>query len=283
MGPVTNYFETRKMKEASNAVRPIGVFDSGVGGLTVTKELIRQLPREDIVYFGDTARVPYGIKSKETVIRFSIESILFLLKQDVKLICVACNTVSSLALPAIKGHFRIPIVGVIAPGVREAVYATQNRRIGVIGTRGTIKSRTYEDEIKQLERTIKVIAVSCPLFVPFAEEGWDKGSLVREVAKVYLGPLKKAGVDTVILGCTHYPLLKPVIKDVLGDSITLIDSAKQVALEIRKILAAEGLLNINKRKGKREFYVSDNPEWFKELARRFLGESVNKVRKVDSV
>jgi glutamate racemase len=260
-------------------MRPIGVFDSGVGGLTVVKELIRQLPSEDIVYFGDTARVPYGIKSKETVIRFSIENILFLLKQNVKLICIACNTVSSVALPALKGHFKVPIVGVITPGVREAVYATQNKRIGVMGTRGTINSRTYEFEIKQLKPQAKVTAVSCPLFVPFAEEGWLSGPVVLEVARTYLKPLKDARVDTAILGCTHYPLLKPVIKKVLGENVTLIDSAKQVAIEVKKILAQEGLL-IKAGKGKRRFYVSDNPEWFSDLAGRFLGEKIPDAEKV---
>jgi len=263
-------------------VRPIGVFDSGVGGLTVVKELVRQLPHEDIVYFGDTARVPYGIKSKETVIRFSIENILFLLKQEVKLICVACNTVSSVALPMIKNHFKVPIVGVITPGVREAVYATQNKRIGVIGTRGTIRSRTYEFEIKQLDPTVKIITQACPLFVPFVEEGWLSGNVVLGVAKTYLKPLKDAHVDTVILGCTHYPILRPVIKEVLGKNVTLIDSAKQVAMEVKKILATEGLLNKGHR-GKHRFYVSDNPEWFSGLAKRFLGETVRDVRKTNGV
>jgi glutamate racemase len=261
-------------------MRPIGVFDSGVGGLTVVRELFRQLPCEDIVYFGDTARVPYGIKSKETVIRFSIENILFLLKQDVKLICVACNTVSSVALPALKNHFKVPIVGVITPGVREAVYATRNKRIGVIGTKGTIKSRAYEIQIKQLEPTIKVIATACPLFVPFAEEGWLKGRVVLEVARAYLKPLRETGADTVILGCTHYPLLKPVISEVLGKGVTLIDSAKQVAIEVKKILAAEGMLNRGGR-GRHKFYVSDNPEWFTDLAERFLGEPVKNVKRVN--
>lgn len=263
-------------------MKPIGVFDSGVGGLTVVKELIRQLPFEDIVYFGDTARVPYGIKSKETVIRFSIENILFLLKQDVKLICVACNTVSSLALPVIKSHFRVPIVGVISPGAREAVYATQNKRIGVIGTRGTIKSRTYENEIKQLDPEVKVTAVACPLFVPFVEEGWTKERAVLDVARVYLQPLKRACVDTVILGCTHYPLLKPVIKEVLGKNVTLIDSAKQVAIEVKKILGTENLLN-NNRRANHKFYVSDNPEWFNSLAERFLSSPIRKAKKVNNV
>ncbi|MDI6606135.1 MAG: glutamate racemase [Candidatus Omnitrophota bacterium] len=264
-------------------MKPIGVFDSGVGGLTVARELIRQLPYEEIVYFGDTARVPYGIKSKETVIRFSIENILFLLKQEVKLICVACNTASSLALPAIRHHFKVPIVGVITPGAREAVYATKNKRVGVIGTKGTIKSGTYEREIRQLDRRIKVTAVACPLFVPFVEEGWLSGKVVMEVARHYLKPLKASGVDTVILGCTHYPLLRPVIAKILGEGVTLIDSARQVAFEVKKILAAEGLLNSRPRKGGSSFYVSDNPEWFSALAARFLGRKIKNISRVNYV
>jgi len=263
--------------------RPIGVFDSGVGGLTVVKELIRQLPSEDIVYFGDTARVPYGIKSRETVIKFSIENILFLLKHDVKFICIACNTSSSVALPAMKRYFKVPIVGVIAPGVREAVYATHNKKIGVIGTKGTINSRAYEMQIKQLDPKIKVVAQACPLFVPFAEEGWLKGEVVLKVARHYLRPLKDARVDTVILGCTHYPLLKPVLKEVFGRQVTLIDSAKQVAMEVKKILAHEGLLSAGARRGKREFYVSDNPEWFSGLAQRFLGGPAPDAKKINYV
>jgi glutamate racemase len=261
-------------------VKPIGVFDSGVGGLTVVRELIRQLPSEDIVYFGDTARVPYGIKSKETVIRFSIENILFLLKQDVKLICVACNTVSSIALPVIRSHFKVPIVGVISPGAREAVYATRNKKIGVIGTRGTIKSRAYENEIKQLDPQAKVTALACPLFVPFAEEGWTGGSAVLEVAEAYLKPLKAARVDTVILGCTHYPLLKAVIGKVLGKGVALIDSAQQVAVEVKEILTNDGLLN-RMRRGRHKFYVSDNPEWFNGMAERFLGQPISAVNQVN--
>lgn len=260
-------------------MKPIGVFDSGVGGLTVVKELIAQLPGEDLIYFGDTARVPYGIKSQETVIKFSIENILFLLKQDVKLICVACNTVSSFALPVIKNYFKIPIVGVITPAVREAVYATQNKKIGVIGTRGTIRSRAYDNEIKHLDPKIKVTALSCPLFVPFAEEGLIEGNAVLEVARNYLKPLKEAKVDTVILGCTHYPLLKPVIRQVLGKDVKLIDSAKQVAIEVKRILSAENILS-KSRKGKRRFFVSDNPEWFTGLAKSFLGEPIKGAKKV---
>jgi glutamate racemase len=263
-------------------MKPIGVFDSGVGGLTVVKELIRQLPNEDIIYFGDTARVPYGIKSKETVIRFSIDDVLFLLRQEVKLICVACNTVSSVALPIIKSNFRVPIVGVIVPGAREAVYATRNKRIGVIGTRGTIKSRAYDNEIRKLDAKIKVTALACPLFVPFAEEGFLKGKIVEEIAEFYLKPLKKSGVDTLILGCTHYPLLKKVIAKFMGKDVVLIDSAQQVAMEVKKILDSERMLN-EKRKPRHKFYVSDNPEWFKGLAKRFLGRYVKDVRKADNV
>jgi glutamate racemase len=261
-------------------MKAIGVFDSGVGGLTVVKELIRQLPAEDIIYFGDTARVPYGIRSRQTIIRFSIEDTLFLLRQEIKMICVACNTVSSVALPVIRSHFKVPMVGVITPGAREAVYATRNKRIGVIGTRGTIKSRAYEKEIKQLDRKVKVVAAACPLFVPFAEEGWYDGEVVLNVAKVYLKPLVAAGVDTVILGCTHYPLLKVAIRKVLGQDVTLIDSAKQVAVEVKEVLVSEGMLNRAGR-GRQKFYVSDNPEWFQGLAKKFLGRPVKNVKKVD--
>ncbi len=263
--------------------KAIGVFDSGVGGLTVVKELIHQLPNESIIYFGDTARVPYGIKSKETIIRFSIENILFLLKQEVKLICVACNTVSSMALPVIRGHFRVPIVGVISPGAREAVYATKNRRIGVIGTKATINSRAYEKEIKTLDSAITVISQACPLFVPFVEEGWLNERAVEDVAKVYLKPLKDARVDTIILGCTHYPLLKAVIKKVMGSNVVLIDSAKQVATEVKQILSNDGLFEQNNSKPQRLFYVSDGPAWFSGLAKQFLGYPVKDVTKVNPI
>jgi len=262
-------------------MKPIGVFDSGVGGLTVVKELIQQLPNEDILYFGDTARVPYGIKSKETIIRFSIENILFLLKHEVKLICVACNTASSLALPSIRTHFKVPIVGVISPGVREAVYASQNKRIGVIGTHGTIKSKVYEMEIHQLDPAIKVTALACPLFVPFVEEGFLDGEVVRKMAQEYLRPLKEAKVDTLILGCTHYPLLRPVIQKVVGDGVRIINSAKQVAVEVKEILSAQGQLESRSHTGKQRFFVSDNPEWFTGLAKTFLGRPITDAKKAD--
>lgn len=262
--------------------KAIGVFDSGVGGLTVVKEIIHQLPDENIVYFGDTARVPYGIKSKETVTRYSIENILFLLKNDVKLICVACNTVSSMALPSIKNYFKVPIVGVISPGAREAVYATKNKKIGVIGTHATIKSRAYENEIRGLDPSIDITMQACPLFVPLVEEGWVNEKVALDVAKIYLKPFKEACVDTLILGCTHYPVLKAVIKKVMGDGVVLIDSAKQVAIEVKRILASEGLLECN-RKPQHSFYVSDEPAWFSGLAKTFLGYTIKEVQKVNNV
>jgi len=264
-------------------MKAIGVFDSGVGGLTVVKELMRQLPREDIIYFGDTARVPYGTKSRETVIRFSIENILFLLKQDVKLICIACNTSSSVAFPAIASHFKVPIIGVIGPGAKEAVYATRNKRIGVIATTGTVKSGAYASRIRQLDPLIKVTSVACPLFVPLAEEGWLDNSVAGRVADIYLKPLKKAGVDTLILGCTHYPLLKPVIKKAIGSRVRLIDSARQVAMETKRILQEQGMFNTAARKPRYRFYVSDNPQGFRALAKRFLGGPVGNVFKVNHV
>jgi len=259
----------------------IGVFDSGVGGLTVFKELIKQLPHEDVVYFGDTARVPYGTKSKETIIRFSLENILFLLQKEVKIIVVACNTSSSLALPTLKRHFKKPIIGVISPGAKEAVYATHNKRVGVIATSATINSGAYEREIKRLDNSVEVFSQACPLFVPLAEEGWLKEKVAYQIAEKYLAPIKKAKVDTLILGCTHYPLLKQVIKKVMGNNVRLVDSAQQVVQEVRQVLSEEELLSLDKKhKGGFEFFVSDEPQNFQKLAKRFLGFNLNKVKKV---
>ncbi|MFH1776922.1 MAG: glutamate racemase [Candidatus Omnitrophota bacterium] len=263
--------------------RPIGVFDSGVGGLTVVRELLRQLPDEDIVYFGDTARVPYGIKSKDTVIKFTFENIFFLLKFDVKQIVIACNTASSLALPTIKRQFKTPLIGVIAPGAKEAVYATKNKKVGVIGTRATINSGAYKQYIKKFAPSVKVYSLSCPLFVPLAEEGYLDSNITYQVALEYLGPLKKLNVDTIILGCTHYPLLKPVIRKVVGKKVVLIDSAKQVVAEVKEILKEEGLESNKQRKGQVKFFVSDETEFFTRVGRRFLGNYLKDVKKVDNV
>jgi len=268
-----------------NNKKAIGIFDSGMGGLTVVKEVIANLSNEKIVYFGDTARVPYGPKSKETVIRFSIENILFLLNHNVKLIIVACNTASSVALADIEKNFKVPIMGVIEPGVKEALRISKNKRIGIIGTKTTIKSMAYERQLKKLDPKIKVFSQACPLFVSLVEEGWLKTKITRQIVMEYLLPLKKKNIDTIILGCTHYPLLKPVIQEVLGPKVKLIDSARQVADEAKQILETQHLLTgVKKSKQKNiSFYVSDEPDNFAKQGEKFLGFALNKVRKVSNV
>ena len=266
-----------------NKKRPIGIFDSGMGGLTVVKEMRRILPNEDIVYFGDTARVPYGPKSQETIIRFSIENILFLLKHEVKMIVVACNTSSSVALPTLENHFKIPLLGVIEPGARKAVTMTKNERIGVIGTRTTISSRAYEKYIHKYDSKVKVFSQDCPLFVPLVEEGWFDSSITKDIAEYYLASLKQKNIDSLVLGCTHYPLLKNMIKKVMGKSVTLIDSAKQVAQYAKEILIKENLVGDNNKRGIINFYVSDEPDNFTKNGRKFLGDSLQGVRKVAHV
>lgn len=251
--------------------RPIGVFDSGVGGLTVVGELKRILPGERIIYFGDTARVPYGTKSKETVTRFSVENTEFLMKHDVKMVIVACNTASSLALEFLKRCFRVPIVGVIEPGARAAAKVTRNNRVGVIGTQATISSGSYGRAIRKVSPRIKLFAQSCPLFVPLVEEGWTGKAVTAEVASIYLSGLRKSGVDTLIMGCTHYPLLRGVIRRALGKRAALVDSAREVAAEARDILDAAGLLNTSARRPADTFYASDEPARFARIGRRFLG------------
>ena len=260
----------------------IGVFDSGVGGLTVVRELFRKLPNEGIVYFGDTARLPYGTKSKQTIIRFSLENMIFLLKQKVKLVVVACNTSSSIALPVLEKNFKIPIIGVINPAVKEAVFSTRNKRIGVIGTQATINSNTYQRQIKKIDPKVKVFTCACPLFVPLVEEGWLKEKITVDVAVKYLSPLKRTKIDTLILGCTHYPLLKPVINDIIGRGVRLIDSSEQTAIVTKQVLIKEGML-VNKKKSKDIFYVSDEPEVFRELAKRFLGYNIKSVKRKEDV
>lgn len=264
--------------------KAIGIFDSGIGGLTVVKEVARLLPYENIVYFGDTARVPYGVKSKETIVKFSIENTLFLLQKNVKMIVVACNTSSSIALPEIRRHFKIPMMGVIGPGAKEAVYATKNGRIGVIGTRATINSGAYEAEIRRLDPRAKVFGQACPMLVPIVEEGWGSDPVAAKVAEKYLAPLRARHVDTLILGCTHYPLLKAVIHRIMGPSVVLIDSALQVAAEVRQVLSQEGLTRSPRGgRGRHEYYVSDEVAIFRNIARRFLGKELCGIKKVNHV
>lgn len=259
--------------------RPIGIFDSGVGGLTVVGEVWKQLPGEDIIYFGDTARVPYGTKSRETVTKFSVENVEFLMKHDVKLVLVACNTASSLSLDFMKRCFRVPMIGVINPGAREAASVTRSGRIGVIGTSATVSSGSYDGAVKKINKNLRVYAISCPLFVPLAEEGWVDKKVARDIADIYLKPLKAKKVDTLILGCTHYPLLKDVIKKVMGPKVMLVDSAREAAKEARELLDASGSLNPSKAAGQHKFFVSDEPARFVKIGARFLKKSISCVKR----
>ena len=259
----------------------IGIFDSGVGGLTVLREIIGALPQEDTIYFGDTARVPYGTKSPETVARYSREITSFLVRRDIKLLVVACNTASAVALGALKREFSIPVVGVIEPGARRAVEVTRSGRIGVIGTAGTIKSSAYTRAIKRLDPAAEVLTRACPLFVPLAEEGWTDNQVARLTAQSYLQELKDAGVDTLVLGCTHYPLLKPIIAETMGPGVALVDSAEETARTVAEILAKKKLLRPVTEHGNHHYYVSDIPAGFIRVGNRFLGGRLGDVYQVN--
>jgi len=261
--------------------RPIGIFDSGVGGLTVFKVLEAALPDEAFVYLGDTARVPYGTRSAETVVRYSLEAAGFLAGHDVKMLVVACNSASSVALDALAAEVPVPVIGVIEPGARRAAELSTEGRIGVIGTRGTIASEAYPPAIRALVPDAEVTSQACPLFVPLAEEGWTDHEVAWRVAEVYLKPVIDAGVDTLVLGCTHYPLLKSVIAQVMGDGVRLVDSAEAVAAEVGKRLAAEPGLAAAAGGGPREnhFFVTDAPEPFLAVAERFLGGPVRRLER----
>jgi glutamate racemase len=257
--------------------RPIGVFDSGIGGLTVVRELMRQLPHESIIYFGDTARVPYGPKSPDTVRRYSREIAHFLESEGVKAVVVACNTATAHALPTLRDEFAMPIIGVVEPGARAAVEATRNQSVGVIGTVGTINSGAYERAIKQLAPEIEIMARPCPLFVPLVEEGWLATEATRLIAREYLGAMAGTRMDTLVLGCTHYPLLKPLLAEVLGESVRLIDSAEQTAAETGRTLDATGLRAKPRAKPRHRFIASDAPQQFLQLGQRFLGAAIESV------
>lgn len=249
----------------------IGVFDSGIGGLTVLAEIARAMPNEDTIYLGDTARVPYGSKSKETIIRYASEVADFLISKDVKLIVVACNTASAYALAELKTTLSIPVIGVIEPGARAAAAATKTRRIGVIGTEGTIKSSAYCAAIKSLDSGIKTFTQACPLFVPLVEEGWAGDDVTAVVADRYLSGLKADNIDTLVLGCTHYPLLKNTIASVMGHSVILIDSAQATAEEVRRMLSTRGLSNQSGMPASHAFFVTDSPERFVSVGKKFFG------------
>ena len=260
--------------------RPIGVFDSGVGGLTVMKALIRALPHENIIYLGDTARVPYGNKSRTTVTRFSEECTRFLKKFNIKLAVVACNTASSWSLGILKRKFRFPIIGVITPGVKEACSKTRNLKIGVVGTKATVNSGSYVKGIKRKNRKIKVFQIACPLFVPLVEENRCSGDVTFNVAKEYLQHLKSKKVDTLILGCTHYPLLKSVLARVLGRDVNIVDSSVSVSNEVKTFLGKNKLKAGSRGKGYLKFYVTDDPRSFGKISKIFLRKNI-KVNKVD--
>jgi len=263
------------------AWKAIGIFDSGVGGLTVLKEVVRVLPQEDTIYLGDTARVPYGTKSPETVIRYSRQIARYLLSRDIKLLVVACNTASAVALSCLQQEFSIPIVGVIEPGARAAANVTVSGKVGVIGTAATIASSAYTKAIKRIDPKIEVVTRACPLFVPLAEEGWVDNEVARLTARSYLGELKDQGVDTLVLGCTHYPILKEVIAEVMGPKVTLVDSAEQTALTVAGILSEQGLLRPKGEKGNHHYYVTDIPAGFIRVGNRFLGGNLGDVYQVN--
>lgn len=261
--------------------QPVGIFDSGIGGLTVLKEMKREIPGEEIVYFGDTAHLPYGTKSKETITRFSMDNVTFLKNFDVKMVIVACNTASSLSLEALKDSFSMPIIGVIEPGAKEALQRTKNGRIGVIGTKATIGSGSYESCLKRLDRSVRVYSQACPLFVPLVEEGWLDGDIVASITEVYLENLKSFDIDTLILGCTHYPLLSEMIQKTIGRHVRLVNSAEETAKEAKLLLERLGMVGGKKQKdGITRFFVSDEPEQFRTLGERFLGHSIQSVAKV---
>ncbi|MDQ6829108.1 MAG: glutamate racemase [Gemmatimonadota bacterium] len=259
---------------------PIGVFDSGIGGLTVVRELMRQLPHESIIYFGDTARVPYGPKSPDTVRRYSREITAWLRGEGVKAIVVACNTATAHALPMLREELTVPVIGVIEPGARAAVRASKSRRIGVIGTTGTIASGAYQRAIHDLAPHAHVDAQACPLLVPLVEEGWLDSEPTRLIAREYLAPLVGDHVDTLVLGCTHYPLLKPVLGDIIGRNVRLIDSAEETAAETARVLAGEDLLARENASVAHRFVASDAPDQFLRVGGRFLGSAIERVEKL---
>ncbi len=269
------------MKTTHFHIQPIGVFDSGVGGLTVVKQLMKTLPAESIIYFGDTARIPYGTKSEKTVRRFALEDSFFLLDKQVKMIVVACNTASSIAMPLLQEVLDIPVVGVINPGAEAAVRATRNGKIGVIGTAATIRSGSYRKEILRLNPELQVLEQACPLFVPLVEEGWIEDEATYLIARRYLQHLIDNQIDTLILGCTHYPLLKNVLQKIVGPRVTLIDSGVETARIVKEILSREGLLAPEDRLPEHRFYLSDLPYKFQDIAERFLEQSIPHVETVN--
>jgi glutamate racemase len=260
--------------------RAIGIFDSGIGGLTVVRALTKLLPNESLVYLGDTGRYPYGTKSADVVRRYSLENTAFLVDKQIKLLVVACNTSTALALDAVQARVDVPVVGVIEPGARAAARASRNRKIGVIGTEGTIRSGEYTRALRGLRPDLEIYARACPLFVPLAEEGWVDNEVAGRAARLYLTSLARSGIDTLILGCTHFPLLKTVIGATMGNKVRLIDSGVATAAAVRAALEEHDLLR-SRGAGETSFFVTDAPERFVKVGARFLGHQVDSAVQLD--
>ncbi len=262
--------------------RYIGVFDSGLGGLTNVKELLRLLPGENIVYFGDTGRVPYGSRSNETIIKYTLQDIRFLKSFPLKMVIIACGTVSSIALDAAKSQVDVPVVGVVEPSIKKAISLTKNGKIGIIGTEGTIKSGSYGNKILKENGNYKVFEKACPLFVPLVENGYIDNEATKIIARDYLLPLKASGIDTLILGCTHYPLLTDVVKEIMGEEVALVSPGVETAHFAREYLSENGLLNTSGKNGETRYYVSDSVDKFSCLASKFLGTVIeDEVKKIN--
>ncbi|MDD3138618.1 MAG: glutamate racemase [Lachnospiraceae bacterium] len=262
---------------------PIGVFDSGIGGLTVVREIMRQLPNENIVYFGDTARVPYGSKSKDTIIRYARQIIRFLKTKQVKAIVVACNTASALALDVIREEVDIPIIGVVTPGARAAIEVTKTNKIGVIATEATIRSEIYTHIIQGVNPEITVVGKACPLFVPLVEEGFAKHKVTGEMIEYYLASIKETDIDSLILGCTHYPLLRSRIRAYMGDSINLVNPAYETAMDLKNLLEENEIIHsgLGEEHGSYSFYVSDTADKFKEFANSILPYDIETTKQIN--
>lgn len=260
---------------------PIGVFDSGVGGLTVAREILRQHPNESIVYFGDTARVPYGSKSKDTIIRYSRQIVNFLKTKQVKAIVVACNTASAFALDTIEKEIELPAIGVVKPGAKVAVSTTQNKRVGIIGTEGTIKSELYTKYINSIDEEITVFGKACPLFVPLVEEGMLHDSVTDEMTERYLSELKKEDIDCLILGCTHYPLLRSTVGKIMGENVNLVNPAYETARSLGNLMEEHNIKAADDNEAKYEFYVSDAADKFKDFANSILPFEIESIKQIN--
>lgn len=260
---------------------PIGVFDSGLGGLTVLREILDILPNENIVYFGDTARVPYGPRSKETIIKYTFQAINFLISKNVKAIVIACNTATARSLELAQQHYDIPIIGVIEAGARTAAYTTKNKKVGVIGTEGTINSKAYELEIQNIDKNIEIIGKACPLFVPIVEEGWSESEIAYLTAQKYLEELQKINIDSLVLGCTHYPLLTNTVSKVMGPEVMLVNPARETAKDLKEILIKSNLTREDDTNISYKYYVSDGPEKFAQIGQEFLKKAITGIEQIE--